>query len=224
MEGFIFSRIGASRRICLICDSRRSNICVIRTRRRSVSPVRASPVIRRVMPGFFSAKVTSRVRMRWQRSAVLMSSWMMRLMRMNSVSSINLISPSNILALLGKWRYSAASDTPTSRASAAVVIRSPGPDSSIWASACRICSLRDCFLAALACAALIVVLPYELTMAAALAASATLRELLINVPTPVWVKISSNTACSTRPSIMCALVTSWFTASSAQWIFGSMPP
>ncbi len=46
----------------------------------------------------------------------------------------------------------------------------------------------------------------------------------IRVPTPSSVKISSITACCTRPSIICAVPTPACTASSAQRIFGSIPP
>ncbi len=51
---------------------------------------------------------------------------MMRVMRVKRVSSMNAIKPSNMRALLGKCRYSAASETPTSAANAAVVMRPPG--------------------------------------------------------------------------------------------------
>src|SRR5690606_27855455 len=47
-------------------------------------------------------------------------------------------------------RYSAASDTPTSRASPAVVTRPPGSASSMCASAWRICSLREIFSSVMA--------------------------------------------------------------------------
>src|SRR5690606_15916933 len=50
------------------------------------------------------------------------------------------------------------------------------------------------------------------------------RPLVISVPTPVSVKISSSTALGTRPSMMWALFTPPCTASRAQRIFGSMPP
>ena len=46
----------------------------------------------------------------------------------------------------------------------------------------------------------------------------------IIVPTPSLVSTSSSSACSTRPSMMCELATPFFTASSAEPIFGSMPP
>ena len=49
----------------------------------------------------------------------------------NSVDSMNSIRPSNICALLAKCRYSAASETSSFAASAAVVIRSPRGASSI---------------------------------------------------------------------------------------------
>src|SRR5205823_380046 len=46
----------------------------------------------------------------------------------------------------------------------------------------------------------------------------------IIVPTPSLVRTSSSSACSTRPSMMCELATPFRTASSAEPIFGSMPP
>src|SRR6185295_8563248 len=46
----------------------------------------------------------------------------------------------------------------------------------------------------------------------------------IIVPTPSLVRTSSSNAWSTRPSMMCELLTPFFTASSAEPIFGSMPP
>ena len=55
----------------------------------------------------------------------------MAAMRENRVSSMNSIKPSIILALLGKCRYKAASDRPTSVASLAVVILPPGLASSM---------------------------------------------------------------------------------------------
>ena len=53
------------------------------------------------------------------------------------------------------------------------------------------------------------------------AASSSAR---IIVPTPSLVSTSSSSACSTRPSMMCELLTPFFTASSAEPILGSMPP
>src|SRR5690606_28522744 len=46
----------------------------------------------------------------------------------------------------------------------------------------------------------------------------------IIVPTPWSVRISSNMQCSTRPSTICTELTPFFAASSADEIFGSMPP
>jgi hypothetical protein len=65
------------------------------------------------------------------------------LMNENSVVSMNSIRPSNICALLAKCRYSAASDTSSLAASAAVVTFSLRGFSSIDASICRICSRRS---------------------------------------------------------------------------------
>ena len=45
-----------------------------------------------------------RCKISWQRAAESFSSFTILLMRVNKVSSINSISPSNIRALLGKWR------------------------------------------------------------------------------------------------------------------------
>ena len=44
------------------------------------------------------------------------------------------------------------------------------------------------------------------------------------MPTPSLVSTSRRSACSTRPSMMCELATPFLTASSAEPIFGSMPP
>ena len=63
-------------------------------------------------------------------------------MRVKTESSIKSIRPSNIRAFDGKWRYKAASETPTSAANLAVVMRCPGPLSSINAKHSKIC----CFL------------------------------------------------------------------------------
>ena len=60
----------------------------------------------------------------------------------NTVSSMNSIRPSIIFALLGKCRYRAASDNPTSCANLAVVILPPGLDSRMRASACNISGFR----------------------------------------------------------------------------------
>ena len=49
-------------------------------------------------------------------------------------------------------------------------------------------------------------------------------QALISVPMPLSVNSSSSTECSTRPSMMWAVRTPVFTASSAHSIFGSMPP
>src|SRR5450756_2216951 len=48
--------------------------------------------------------------------------------------------------------------------------------------------------------------------------------LLINVPTPSWVRISSNSACCTRPSMICTERTPPRAASSAEAILGNIPP
>ena len=65
-----------------------------------------------------------------------------KLMRLKSVSSIKAIRLSIIFAFDGKCLYSAASDTPTSLARAAVVMRFPGCCCSINAKASRICWRR----------------------------------------------------------------------------------
>ena len=65
------------------------------------------------------------------------------LMSVNTLDSMNSISPSNICALLAKCRYSAASLTCSRAASAAVVMRSAPGCSSIVASVCRICTRRS---------------------------------------------------------------------------------
>ncbi|CSC18937.1 Uncharacterised protein [Vibrio cholerae] len=101
----------------------------------------------RVKPGLRSAKASSSCITKRMRLSVSFSSSKMRLIRDIKDSSINSIKPSNIRALLGKWRYSAASDTPTCLASFAVVMReAPSLDSSISARACRISSRRLIFL------------------------------------------------------------------------------
>src|SRR5487761_2001295 len=48
--------------------------------------------------------------------------------------------------------------------------------------------------------------------------------LLMSVPTPSSVRISSNSACRTRPSMICTERTPLRAASSAELIFGNMPP
>src|SRR5882757_3387661 len=62
----------------------------------------------------------------------------MSLIRPKIEVSMNSIRPSNIWALLAKWRYSAASETSSLAASAAVVTFSPRGSSSMVASVCRI--------------------------------------------------------------------------------------
>jgi hypothetical protein len=64
-------------------------------------------------------------------------------MSVKTLLSMKSISPSNICALLAKWRYSAASLTSSRAASAAVVMRSAPGCSSISASTCRICTRRS---------------------------------------------------------------------------------
>src|SRR5690606_4579249 len=49
-------------------------------------------------------------------------------------------------------------------------------------------------------------------------------QALISVRTPSSVNSASRTACSTRPSTMCAVLTPEATASRAQNTFGNMPP
>jgi len=136
------SRTSASRITCLSWVSNRSNSCATRWCRRSVSPARASPVRMRVIPGFLSVNASNSMSIFSQRAAAVCSSLMMMAIRLNRVSSINSMRPSNIFDLLGKWRYRAASETPTWRASPAVVILLPGLASSIWARASRICWRR----------------------------------------------------------------------------------
>ena len=87
------------------------------------------------MPGLLMAKLSSMPTM--SRVCVMPSLcfsaiW---LIRPKTLDSMNSISPSNICALLAKWRYRAASDTASLAASAAVVIFSPFGCSSIAARA-----------------------------------------------------------------------------------------
>src|SRR5450755_1331879 len=122
----------------------------MRTCSRSSSLTSASPMSTRVIPGFFSAKPSSTVTICAACAAPSVDSVVMRFSNEKSVDSMNSISPSNICALLAKWRYSAASETSRRAASAAVVIFSPRGDSSIVASVCRICSRRSPGLLAIA--------------------------------------------------------------------------
>src|SRR5688572_12064523 len=117
----------------------------MRACRRSCSPTRASPVITRTMPGFFSAKTSS---ISSSLSACLRPSASSAVILLASVKtelSMNSMSPSYICALQAKWRYSAASETSSFSASAAVVILPHFGCSSIWASAFRISSRRSPF-------------------------------------------------------------------------------
>src|SRR3989338_5312048 len=125
---------------CLSVASMRSSIWLMRCCKRSFSFTSASPVSTRVMPRFFCAKLSSIAMIASTCRKPLFSSWVILLIRPNTVCSINSISPSNICALLAKWRYSAASESPSFAASAAVVIFSPLGCSSICATVCRICS------------------------------------------------------------------------------------
>ena len=136
------SRSSASRSTCLSWVSRRSKSWCTRWRSREVSPVSTSPPSTLASPGFFSANPSRSERIVPQRVVASGMSSRMRVMRAKMLSSMKSISPSNMRALLGKWRYSAASETPTWRASAAVVIRLPLSSSSMMANACRICSRR----------------------------------------------------------------------------------
>src|ERR1700682_5144978 len=97
----------------------------------------------RVIPGFFSAKPSSSVTICAACAAPSVDSVVMRFTIEKSVDSMNSISPSNICALLAKWRYSAASETSRRASSPAVVIFSPRGDSSIVASVCSICNRRS---------------------------------------------------------------------------------
>ena len=100
------------------------------------------------MPGLRSQKVKISVVICWLRAVGLTVLLRMRVIRSKMVSSAKAIKASNILALLGKWRYNAASDTPTEAASFAVVNRAPGWDSSICARLVKISSRRFGFLGA----------------------------------------------------------------------------
>ena len=119
--------------------------------RRSCSNTSASPTITRAMPGFFSANCTSSITTRaawrvpavgsWASAAVSRSTiW---LMSENTDCSMKSISPSNICALLAKWRYKAASLTSRRAARAAVVMRSAPGCSNMAASACNTCTRRS---------------------------------------------------------------------------------
>ena len=133
----------ASRRSCRRADSILSKNRFMRCCRRSFSNTSASPTITRVMPGFFSPNCSSRptsLRQRASGSDSRSASWPMR---PNTDCSMNSIRPSNIWALLAKWRYSAASLTSRRAARAAVVTRSAPGCSSMVASACRICTRRS---------------------------------------------------------------------------------
>ena len=95
------------------------------------------------MPGFFSPKPSSTVTMRPACCAPEGSRSTIWLISVNTLDSMNSIRPSNIWALLAKWRYSAASLTDRRAASAAVVMRSAPGCSSICARVCRICTRRS---------------------------------------------------------------------------------
>ena len=95
------------------------------------------------MPGFFSAKASSISTSFSVCRRPLASSSEMRLASENTVFSMNSISPSYICALEAKCRYSAASETSSLAASAAVVMRSHFGASSICARVFRISSLRS---------------------------------------------------------------------------------
>src|SRR3990172_3458452 len=115
----------------------------MRACRRSCSPTSASPVITRTMPGFFSANASS---ISTSFDACLRPSVSFCAILLASVKtefSMNSIKPSYIWAFEAKWRYSAASETSSFSASAAVVIFPHFGCSSIWASAFRISSRRS---------------------------------------------------------------------------------
>ena len=94
------------------------------------------------MPGFFTAKVMTKEQILSHFQLTSWDSAFIWLMRLKTVCSAKLINSSNILALDGKCRYSAASDTPTARAKDAMVILFPGLRSSSLASTSRICWRR----------------------------------------------------------------------------------
>ena len=133
----------ALRRHCLSEDSTLSKNWFMRCCRRSFSNTSASPTITRVMPGFFSANWISIATMRAAWAAPAGSRSAIWLIRVKTLCSMNSIRPSNICALLAKWRYSAASLTSSRAARAAVVMRSAPGCSSMVASACRICTRRS---------------------------------------------------------------------------------
>ena len=111
--------------------------------RRSFSNTRASPTMTRHIPGFFSPNCKSTVTICaafWAPSPSLSAIW---LINVKTACSIKSIKPSNIWALLAKWRYKAASLTPSLEANNAVVTRSAPGCSSICASVCKICVRRS---------------------------------------------------------------------------------
>ena len=111
--------------------------------KRSFSCTRASPTITRVMPWLRSPNCNSMAMMRAAFWAPSPSRSMIWFTRPNTVWSMKSSRPSNIWALLAKWRYSAASLTCNLAARAAVVTRSPPGCSSIWARVCKICTRRS---------------------------------------------------------------------------------
>ena len=141
----------AGRRHWRKVDSMRSKNWFMRVCRRSCSKTMASPTITRTMPGFFSpncsSNATTRLALRTLVTGSCAASGTSRpticCTSVKTDCSMNSISPSNIWALLAKWRYRAASLTLRWAARAAVVIRSAPGFSSMEANACRICSRRS---------------------------------------------------------------------------------
>ena len=95
------------------------------------------------MPGFFSPNCSSTVSTLRTCTTASLSRSPIWLTSVKTLLSMNSIRPSNICALLAKWRYSAASLTSSLAASAAVVMRSAPGCSSMPASVCRIWMRRS---------------------------------------------------------------------------------
>ena len=139
---FCPSRISLSRSTCFSCVSKRSKNWLTLVRKCSGSPDKGSPVSNLVIPGFRSLNVNNKWIICCVLAKVESSSPRITEILEKTVSSMNSIRVSNIFVLLEKWRYRAASETPTCFAKRAVVILDPGLSSSIEASANSICSFR----------------------------------------------------------------------------------
>jgi hypothetical protein len=139
------SRSSASRSTCRSCVSKRSSTWLTRWRRRSVSPVSASPVSRRLIPGLRSANVSSS-------SSMCCCAPGPRLLLQDQRNALEqgffdeLDEAIEHLRLARKVPIERGLGYADLGASRAVVMRSPGLSSSICARASRICWRRCEFL------------------------------------------------------------------------------